>query len=839
LSSAREPDDRHERWIAAAREQFERAGSDAVRLGGSSNPVPLHEVRAGGALPPRALSARALPILPGYNDLRALHRGGQGIVYQAVQQTTGRTVAIKVLREGPFAGPADRLRFEREVSILAHLNHRGIVGILDRGEASGVHYLVMDFVEGRALDRHAFENGLPLVERLKLFIKVCDAVSAAHLRGVIHRDLKPGNILVDAAGEPRVLDFGLAKSAADDSCDEPAATRTGQFVGSLAWASPEQAMGRHAEVDIRSDVYSLGVILYHLMTHQMPYTTACDLDQALANIRSAEPVRPCTLCREIDADLETIVLKSLAKEPGRRYQSVGELSRDIARALRGEPIEARRDSSWYVLSRTLRRHRLTVSIVAGFVVLCAASAIAMSVLYARSQRLVGELGVATADAQKEAAKAKRVSQFAQGMLSGIDPARAGAMDKQLMRSVLDEAAAKVDSDLADSPEVEAAIRNTIGKAYQAISEFPAAKRHLDKALVIRRERLGETHADTLESMDSLATLLIDMALYREAEILCQKIVDARTASIGLNHEATLLAMSNLSEAIAVQGHFANAAELDRKVLALRTQLLGPEHPHTLTSMNNLASNLMWLQQFDEAESLYLKVIATEKHVKGEYHPHTLRTMNNLGLMYQEQLKMDEAEKWHRETLSRRLQAMGENHLDTFESQANLAIVLRAKGQVAEAETMLRKLEESERRVLGPKHPFLGSTLFVLSSIHARRGEFAEAVELLNEVVAVYESSLSPAHVKMQTTRIALGTCYARMGKYLDAERILLTGYETLQGRADVSSDWRESSIRYLVNLYEEWDKAEPSSGKAEKAAHWRAMLPPPTSTTAPTTAPGS
>lgn len=823
MRGAHEPGSRHEHWIAAAREQFERAGSDAIRPGGSSNQIPPGETRF----------SRALPALPGYDVLRELHRGGQGVVYQAVQQTTGRTVAVKTLREGPFAGPAGRLRFEREVNILAHLQHRGIVGILDRGEAAGVHYLVMDFVDGRSLDRYAFENGLPLVDRLGLFIKVCDAVNAAHLRGVIHRDLKPGNILVDTEGEPRVLDFGLAKSAATDSSDEPAATCTGQFVGSLAWASPEQAMGRLAEVDIRSDVYSLGVILYHLMTRQLPYSTACDLDQALAHIRSAEPVRPRTLTPEIDADLETIVLKCLAKEPNRRYQSVGELSRDITRALHREPIEARRDSSWYVLSRTLRRHRLTVALVAGFVVLCAASAIALSVLYARSQKLVGELGVATADAQREASKAKQVSQFAQGMLSGIDPARAGAMDKQLMRSVLDEAAVKVDSELADSPEVEAAIRGTIGKAYQAISEFPTAKLHLEKALSIRRERLGDAHADTLETMDNLAALFLDTGQPGDAEALCRKVVDARTSTLGLAHTDTLLAMSNLAEAIAAQGHFEQAIEIDRQVLALRTQLLGPEHPHTLTSMNNLASNLMWLQQFDEAESLFLKAIATEKHVKGEYHPHTLRTMSNLGLMYQEQLKMDEAEKWHRETLARRLQAMGENHLDTFESQANLAIVLRAKGQVAEAETMLRQLEESERRVLGPKHPFLGSTLFVLASIHARRGEFAEAVEILNEVMAIYASSLTPAHIKMQTARIALGTCYARMGKFPDAERILLNGYETLRGRADVSIDWRESSIRYLVNLYEAWDKAEPSSGKAEKAAHWRAMLPPPTSTTAP------
>src|SRR5262249_28464732 len=204
------------------------------------------------------------------------------------------------------------------------------------------------YIEGRPLDRFAEERGLGIRERLRLFADVCDAVSTAHQHGVIHRDLKPGNIMIDASGAARILDFGLAKVSADgESGAAGGGTMTGQFIGSLPWASPEQAAGRHAEIDVRSDVYSLGVILYHLVTGQFPYSIAGDIGRAMATIQSDEPARPRMLSREIDVDLEIIILKSLSKEPGRRYQSVGELVRDVRRYIAGEPIEPRRPTGCY------------------------------------------------------------------------------------------------------------------------------------------------------------------------------------------------------------------------------------------------------------------------------------------------------------------------------------------------------------------------------------------------------------------------------------------------------------------------------------------------------------
>jgi len=317
------------------------------------------------------LATLAPDSIVGYRIVRELHRGGQGVVYEAFQESTRRKVAIKVMKEGPFAGAADEARFDREVQVLGQLNHPNIVTIHDSGSSAGHHYFVMDYVPGQSLDAYMASARPSIDESLRLFARVCDAVNAAHLRGVIHRDLKPGNVRIDTEGEPRVLDFGLAKVATTDS-DVSAMTMTGQFVGSLPWASPEQAEAVPSKIDVRTDVYSLGVILYHMLTGKFPYNVIGNVRDVLDNILTAEPTRPSTLrgegerlARRINDEVETIVLKCLHKERERRYQTAGELARDVKHYLNGEPIEAKRDSLPYVLRKRLKRHKLAVGFAAG------------------------------------------------------------------------------------------------------------------------------------------------------------------------------------------------------------------------------------------------------------------------------------------------------------------------------------------------------------------------------------------------------------------------------------------------------------------------------------------
>ena len=302
--------------------------------------------------------------IPGYELVRRIGGGGQGTVYEAVQSSTGRRVALKVIRSDRASSSRWR-RFEREVRLLARLQHAHIVTVYDSGHTDDCLYFAMELVDGQRFNEYVHHAGLDRRRSLTVFAEVCDAVHAAHQRGVMHRDLKPANILVDDAGVPHVLDFGLAKlilESDDETRSDAALTQDGQFLGTIGWASPEQVQGDPEDVDIRTDVYSLGVILFELLTGIPPYDTNRPLREAIDNIIHVQPERPSTLDRAIDDDLETIALRCLAKEPDRRYGSVGELASDLRRYLTGEPIEAKRDSRLYVLRKTLFRHRVIVAI---------------------------------------------------------------------------------------------------------------------------------------------------------------------------------------------------------------------------------------------------------------------------------------------------------------------------------------------------------------------------------------------------------------------------------------------------------------------------------------------
>lgn len=304
--------------------------------------------------------------IAGYELAGEIHRGGQGVVYKARHRASGRTVALKLLLEGAFASERQRHRFEREIDVAAGLQHPNIVTLFDSGVDKGRPYYVMQYVEGVPVDTYVTAKHLAVEPTLELFADICEAVSYAHRHGVIHRDLKPENILVDSDGQVHVLDFGLAKLATD-TADLPL-TMTGEFVGTLAFASPEQASGDPAAIDTRTDVYSLGVILYRLLTGEQPYPVDAPLSEVLAHIADTAPKPPTRSTPGVDDEVETIVLKALAKEPDRRYQSALELARDVAQYLAGEPIDAKRDSVWYVVRKSLRRYRIAVATILAFVV---------------------------------------------------------------------------------------------------------------------------------------------------------------------------------------------------------------------------------------------------------------------------------------------------------------------------------------------------------------------------------------------------------------------------------------------------------------------------------------
>lgn len=488
--------------------------------------------------------------IPGYSLIREIHRGGQGVVYEAEQESTHRRVAIKLLHRGPLASSSDRSRFVREVALLVRLRHPNIVAVHDTGRVGNSHYIVMDLISGAPLDQHVETRRAArwpratLTQVVTLLADICDAVHAAHLRGIIHRDLKPGNILIDAAATPHILDFGLAKDVGDADSD---LTNDGQFIGSVPWASPEQVSGA-ADVDIRTDVYSLGVILFESLTGRFPYPVSGPVADIFAAIRTAEPMRPRSLRTELSAELESIVLKCLSKDPARRYESAGQIARDLRRYLSGEPIEARRDSTMYVLSKYLRRYRRGV-FAAGLVLFGVAAFAVYAAIQAEQQRTLAkrefDARIAAQDAQGEAqrqqivaakerddarrardaealerdraeAQARRAASVTAFLIETIGQANPDVSQNAstTMVSMLDAATEEIDRRFAAEPQAEAAVRAAIGQAFASLGELEPAEENLARAI--------ELHDTVLSSPDELVypvlapyvSVLEDMGDYR-------------------------------------------------------------------------------------------------------------------------------------------------------------------------------------------------------------------------------------------------------------------------------------------------------------------------------------
>jgi serine/threonine protein kinase len=405
----------YEEWRANLR--FASTVKEALGDGSSLTPVS----RSGG------LQSLALPVetasIAGYEIQEEIHRGAQGIVCRAIQKSNGRPIALKLLQDNALTSEASRRRFDREIELARSLHHANIIRVCDSGiTPAGVHYYAMEYVAGLPLHHYAWDHHLGLEGVLELFLSVCDAVNYAHQRGVIHRDLKPSNILVDASGIPRVLDFGLAKQTAMPA--ETVLSLTGQVFGTLPYMSPEQAMGRHDAVDIRTDVYALGVILYQILTGTFPYPVTGPLTEVLNHIAQTPPTPPRKAWTQeagihraeqkgtqlfssirlawpgsppaeavsdpcpIDEDVETILLKALAKDPQRRYPNVAMFTQDLARRLRGEPIEARREARFAVLTRALARYKAVAALAGTALLIIGLLAVALAWMYEaqRSER---------------------------------------------------------------------------------------------------------------------------------------------------------------------------------------------------------------------------------------------------------------------------------------------------------------------------------------------------------------------------------------------------------------------------------------------------------------------
>ncbi len=700
---------------------------------------------------------------PGYEVIREIHHGGQGAVYLAIQKTTRRKVAVKVMHGGPHIGSSGRARFEREVQILGQLNHPNIVRILDSGATpDGGFFYVMDYISGRTLDEHiaAVKPGMP--EVLKLFVKICEGVNAAHLKGVIHRDIKPANVRVDSRGEPVIVDFGLAKIAVPDATAESRPqlmSMTGQFIGSLPWASPEQAEGNPAAIDVRTDVYSVGVMLYQMLTGRFPYEVVGNMRDVLDNILRVAPARPSTIRRQINAEVETIVLKCLTKERERRYQNAGEVSRDLTHYLNGEPIEAKRDSGWYVISKTLRRYRPQVAVVCGFVVLLAgwggtgwiqwsrehkwrteaeATGRALKEETDQKQKALTEASEKREALERELKRKELMLGFVEDVFDAATPEVAQGREIAVVEAV-DAAARMVEAELGGDDELSGEMHHAIGQVYQRLAEPDKAEPHLKKAEELLKERIGAARPETLEVMSDLALAYRMMQNYPPAESRLRAVVAGYSSlpDFGPEHTCTLEAKINLARTLGVQRDQQKtdeAAEIYKSLIA-PLRAAGGQTTNLIAVLTSCADHL------DETDAkAALPLITDALKLVNEYpDPARGRLDTKTRLVYaqvHDKLGANpvETERVYRRVIDEYARLMGESNRDTLNVRSQYAMFLRNQGRFEEAVTEWGDLVGEITSVVDAEDP-------VISQWQGRYGESLLLAGRLDEAEPILLTSL--------------------------------------------------------------------------------------------------
>jgi len=746
-----------------------------------------------------------------YRLLEEIGEGGMGVVYVAEQQEpVHRQVALKIIKPGMDTRQVIA-RFEAERQTLALLDHPNIAKVLDAGKAeSGRSYFVMELVEGASLTDYCDQQQLSTRQRLELFAQVCLAVQHAHQKGIIHRDLKPSNVLVavyDGVPVPKIIDFGISKAVDRQPGEAALITGVGLMMGTPLYMSPEQAGASGLDVDTRSDIYSLGVMFYELLTGSTPFDAErvrkAAYDEIRRMIREDEPLRPSaristlgeaaatiSMCRQTESaklsrvirgELDWIAMKCLEKDRDRRYETANALAADIQRYLANEAVAACPPSAGYRLKKFLQRNKGPV--LAATLVLIALVGGTLGTTWgllreaerADGERQAKQEAIAAAEAEKQAKiTAETVIKFVEDKI--LAAARPKDEDGGLGYDVKLADAVKatlpfVDKSFTAQPLVEARLRMTMGISFLDLGDATTATKQFEAARDLYTRRLGPDDPDSLRSMNNLANSYSAAGRHQDALKLREETLRLTKARLGPDNPNTLGCMHNLANSYAAAGRNQGALKLYEETFRLTQAKLGPNHRDTLGCMDSLASAYRAVGRVQEALKLYEEALRCMKTILGPNDRNTLICMNNLANAFRAVGRVQEALKLHEETLPLRKAKLGPDHHDTLLSMGYLA---RSYADVGRNEEAIRLREETLRLTktkLGPNHPDTLANMFYLANAYAEVGRDSEALKLREETLRLVKATLDPDHPSTLVSMNNLANSYADAGRNQEALKL--------------------------------------------------------------------
>jgi serine/threonine protein kinase/tetratricopeptide (TPR) repeat protein len=749
----------------------------------------------------------ALGRIGDYELLDEIGRGGQGVVFKARQPRTGREIAVKRLSAGAFATPEMRARFEREIEAAVALDHPNIVTVFGTEIVDGQQLLAMKWVDGVPVDRWAaghdpphlppsqggtkggFIGGQrrPIREILEVFTVVCDAVHHAHQRGVIHRDLKPPNILVDKENRPFVLDFGLAK-VAREAGHAASITMTGEFLGTPAYAAPEQIRGDVRAVDVRTDVYALGAILYRLLTGVLPFTDTGDLPALMQKVLHREALRPSSHDADLNREIDVIILKALAKDKDQRYASVDALADDLRRFLAGQAVLAHPPSTVYQVRKFVRQHRAAVAGSVAFVVLLLAATVTSTGLYVSAQR-------ARTRALREAEKQKAVSNILTDLLKRTVPyPRSGDPNITVKDAVLLTAAELKSGDTTYPAEVEAELTASLMSALLALDVPPTEFLSLARRSVeMSRRSVAEGAPANPESYSQFARTLIFTDHFDEAEAVLQESLQIFTSTASEEDRQHRFEWLRLrGRALSGRGDRRGAEAVLRDALHRAKQALGEENAEVsflLTALGNVVPNVA---PTFEGESLHRRGLAIYIKLRGEVGRDQAIKTGMLGMAVRERGDLGEAERLANAAIEMHRPLRGENHPDEMPMRVLLSLIHKDRGKYDAAEAVLRGVVEIRTKFGGPDHTQTAQALVHLGSVLVAKGDFEAARPILETAVRIYREKLGDECIYTVWAESTLAGALSGLGQNDDAESLLRRALKIRRSPVGIAPEIAES-----------------------------------------------